>query len=54
MPISCDDKKKDEYYEGIQCHFCINKFNDDDRKRFKERQKQINKFKKVVQKINED
>ena len=45
MPISKDDKKKEEYIEGIQCHFCINKFTDNDRKRFKERQKQINKLK---------
>ena len=44
-------KKKDEYIEGIQCHFCINKFTDDDRKRFEERQNQINKLKEKNQKI---
>ena len=41
MPISIEDQKKEQYIEGIQCHFCINKFTDEDRKRFKERQKQI-------------
>ena len=46
MPISLEDRKKDEYKEGIQCHFCINQFSDEDRKRFEERQKQINKSKK--------
>ena len=45
MPISLEDQKKEEYLEGIQCHFCIDKFTDDDRKRFEERQKQINKLK---------
>ena len=45
MPISFEDQKKEEYKEGIQCHFCINKFTDEDRKRFEERQKQINKLK---------
>ena len=43
--------KKKEYIEGIQCHFCINQFSDDDRKRFEERQKQINKLKEKNQKI---
>ncbi len=45
MPISTEDQKKIEYREGIQCHFCINKYSDDDRKRFEDRQKQINKLK---------
>ena len=45
MPISTEDQKKIEYREGIQCHFCINKYTDDDRKRFEDRQKQINKLK---------
>ena len=31
--------------QGIQCHFCVDKFTDADRKRFEERQKQINKLK---------
>ena len=45
MPISKEDQKKDDYREGIQCHFCINKFTNEDRKRFEERQKQLNKLK---------
>ena len=49
MPISVEDQKKDEYIEGIQCHFCVNQFTDEDRKRFEERQKQINKSKKKKQ-----
>ena len=47
MPISKADKNKKEYIEGIQCHFCINKFTDEDRKRFEERQKQLNKLKSI-------
>ena len=51
MPISLEDQKKEEYIEGVQCHFCINKFTDQDRKRFEERQKQINKLKLKNQKV---
>ena len=45
MPVSINDQKRKEYREGIQCHFCINQFSDDDRKRFEERQKQIDRLK---------
>ena len=41
MPLSLEDKKKLHYVEGVQCHFCIEKFTDADRARFAERQKQI-------------
>ena len=41
MPLSEKDKKKLHYIEGIQCHLCIEKFNDTDRARFADRQKQI-------------
>ena len=37
--------------KGIQCHFCINQFSDDDRKRFEERQKQIDRLKVENHKI---
>ena len=47
MPVSIQDQKRKEYREGIQCHFCINQFSDDDRKRFEERQKQIDKLKSL-------
>ena len=46
MPISLKDQNKDEFIEGIQCHLCIDKFTDEDRKRFEERQKQIDRLKK--------
>ena len=54
MPVSIQDQKRKEYREGIQCHFCINQFSDDDRKRFEERQKQINILKVENNKINQD
>jgi len=51
MPVSIQDQKRKEYREGIQCHFCINQFSDDDRKRFEERQKQIDRLKVENHKI---
>ena len=51
MPVSIQDQKRKEYIKGIQCHFCIDKFSDDDRKRFEERQKQIDKLKVENHKI---
>ena len=52
MPVSIQDQKRKEYREGIQCHFCINQFSDNDRKRFEERQKQIDILEKKNPKIN--
>ncbi len=54
MPVSIQDQKRKEYKEGVQCHFCINQFNENDRKRFEERQKQIDKLKVVNNKIYQD
>ena len=54
MPISFQDQKRKEYKEGIQCHLCINQFTDDDRKRFEERQKHINRLKEESQIIFKD
>ena len=51
MPLSVDDKAKKEFIEGVQCHLCLSKFSDEDRKRFAERQKQIDQ-KKIKNKIN--
>jgi len=51
MPVSIKDQKRKEYRKGIQCHFCINQFSDDDRKRFAERQKQIDRLKVENHKI---
>ena len=45
MPVSKEEKKREDFIEGIQCHFCVNKFSDIDRKRFEERQKQIDRLK---------
>jgi len=52
MPISIQDQKRKEYRKGIQCHFCIDQFSDDDRKRFEERQKQIDRLKVDNHKIH--
>ena len=52
MPVSIQDQKRKEYREGIQCHFCIHQFSDDDRKRFEERQKQIDRLKVENHKIH--
>ncbi len=54
MPVSIQDQKRKEYREGIQCHFCINQFSDNDRKRFEERQKQIDRLQEESQKIYQD
>ncbi len=54
MPVSIQDQNRKEYREGIQCHFCINQFSDDDRKRFEERQKQIDRLKVENHKIYQD
>ena len=54
MPVSIQDQKRKDFREGIQCHFCINQFSDDDRKRFEERQKQIDKLKGRNQEIYQD
>ena len=52
MPVSIQDQKRKEYRKGIQCHFCIDQFSDDDRKRFEERQKQIDRLKVENHKIH--
>jgi len=54
MPVSVQDQKRIEYREGIQCHFCIDQFSDNDRKRFEERQKQIDRLKVENHKIYQD
>jgi len=54
MPISIQDQERKEYKKGIQCHLCIDQFSDDDRKRFEERQKQIDGLKVKNHKIDED
>ncbi len=40
-PISQDDTGHADYEQGVSCHRCINETTEDDRVRFRERQKQI-------------
>ena len=41
MPITQADKSRSEFEQGVSCHQCINDTSDDDKNRFRERQKQI-------------
>ena len=41
MPISEGDKSRPEFEQGVSCHQCINETTDEDKARFRERQKQI-------------
>ncbi|WP_269622790.1 rhodanese-related sulfurtransferase [Prochlorococcus marinus] len=45
MPLSPEDIQKTNYLPGIQCHYCKELFSDDDRDRFRERQKYITEIK---------
>ncbi|CUH79884.1 rhodanese-related sulfurtransferase [Tropicibacter naphthalenivorans] len=40
-PILPEDKQRPEYEHGVSCHLCIDKTSDEDKTRFRERQKQI-------------
>jgi UPF0176 protein len=40
-PVSQQDKTRPEYEEGVSCHQCMDEHTDEDRERFRERQKQI-------------
>jgi UPF0176 protein len=40
-PILPDDKIRPEYEHGVSCHLCIEETSDEDKARFRERQKQI-------------
>ncbi len=51
MPVSIQDQKRKEYREGIQCK---DQFSDDDRKRFEERQKQLDRLKRENQTMYQD
>ena len=41
-PLSEKDLFKKEYVKGVSCHKCLNEKSDEDRKRYAERQKQLN------------
>ncbi len=49
MPISQNDKLHRYFVQGESCHHCFNFSNDKQKKRFKERQKQIELFRKKNQ-----
>jgi len=40
-PLEPEDLKRDAYEPGVSCHHCIDETSEDDRARFRERQKQI-------------
>ncbi len=46
MPLSPKERENTNYVPGIQCNYCVNVFSDDDRERFKERQKHIKELEK--------
>jgi UPF0176 protein len=39
--LAPEDKNRPEYEEGVSCHQCLADHSDQDRERFRERQKQI-------------
>lgn len=41
MPITEEEKTREEYMEGVSCHHCHDQLTDEQRARFAERQKQI-------------
>jgi len=41
MPLSPNETQYAEYSEGISCHHCYDGRNDEQRKRYSERQKQM-------------
>ncbi len=41
MPLAPDELKRAEYSEGISCHHCYDVRNEEQRRRYKERQKQM-------------
>ncbi|MDP5333596.1 MAG: rhodanese-related sulfurtransferase [Paracoccaceae bacterium] len=40
-PILPEDRERPEYEEGVACHHCVDETSDEDKARFRERQKQI-------------
>ncbi|VAW89879.1 Rhodanese domain protein UPF0176 [hydrothermal vent metagenome] len=41
LPITEEDKKSEQYVQGVSCHHCYDKTTDAQRERFREREKQI-------------
>ncbi len=46
MPLSVEERQMTSYIPGVQCHHCKDLFSDDDRERFRERQKHIKSLQK--------
>lgn len=41
LPITAEDKQSDKFIQGVSCHNCYDKKTDDQRKRFMQREKQV-------------
>jgi UPF0176 protein len=41
MPLSAEDRQNEHFQEGLSCHHCFDKVTDKQRKRFQERQHQL-------------
>lgn len=41
MPITEEEKQHEHYVQGVSCHHCYDKYSDEQRKRFAEREKQV-------------
>lgn len=46
MPITEEEKQHEHYVQGVSCHHCYNQYSDEQRKRFAEREKQVQLAKK--------
>ena len=40
-PLAPEDRERPEYEEGVSCHRCLSEYDDADRARFRERQRQV-------------
>lgn len=40
-PLAPEDRERPEYEEGVSCHRCVSDYDDADRARFRERQRQV-------------
>lgn len=40
-PILPEDRARPEFEEGVQCHLCVGEYSEEDRTRFRERQRQV-------------
>jgi UPF0176 protein len=40
-PLAPEDRDRPEYEEGVCCHRCVDEYDDEDRARFRERQRQV-------------